>query len=77
MIQAFSPINDKLKLFDFLLDMEFKVYPEANFLYLFGVTEVDCYGVIDLQTHKTVLFVPKLPIDLKLWMIVFDLESFR
>lgn len=57
--------------------MEFKVYPEANFLYLFGVTEVDCYGAIDLSTQKTVLFVPRLPIDLKLWMIVYDTAAFK
>lgn len=57
--------------------MEFKVYPEANFLYLFGVTEVDCYGVLDIQTQKSSLFVPRLPVDLKLWMIVYGLEDFK
>ena len=57
--------------------MEFKVYPEANFLYLFGVTEVDCYGVLDIHTCKSSLFIPKLPIDLKLWMIVFGIAEFK
>lgn len=59
------------------IDTEFKVYPEANFLYLFGVTETDCYGVIDLKSQKSVLFVPKLPLDLKLWMIIFDVALFK
>ncbi len=57
--------------------MEFKIYPEANFLYLFGVTETDCYGVIDKYLQKSLLFVPKVPLDLKIWMIVFDLPAFK
>lgn len=61
----------------FIIDCEFKVHPEANFLYLFGVQETDCYGLIDLENGKSTLFIPKLSEDYKLWMIILDVDKFK
>ena len=36
--------------------------------YLFGVNEEDCYGALDLHSHKSFLFVPKLPDSYATWM---------
>jgi len=41
---------------------------ESFFQYLFGVKEPGCYGAIDLQNRKSILFVPRLPQDWAYWM---------
>ncbi|XP_057291704.1 xaa-Pro dipeptidase-like [Hydractinia symbiolongicarpus] len=41
---------------------------ESYFHWLFGVKEPDCYGAIDINTGKSILFVPKLPESYLVWM---------
>jgi Xaa-Pro dipeptidase len=41
-------------------DHELLFRQESYFHYLFGVKEPDFYGLIDLTTHKSHLFIPKL-----------------
>uniref|UniRef100_A0A6I8NAU7 Xaa-Pro dipeptidase n=1 Tax=Ornithorhynchus anatinus TaxID=9258 RepID=A0A6I8NAU7_ORNAN len=41
---------------------------ESFFHWSFGVTEPGCYGVIAIDTGKSVLFVPKLPESHATWM---------
>jgi hypothetical protein len=36
---------------------------------------MDCYGVIDFEQEKTILFVPKLDNFYKIWMTVSSLEE--
>ena len=49
-------------------DCAYPEYQEAYFYYLFGATEMDCYGVIDFAAEKAILFVPKLDNFYKIWM---------
>jgi len=41
---------------------------ESNFQYLFGVSEPDCYGAIDVASGKTILFVPRLDPEYAVWL---------
>lgn len=41
---------------------------ESFFHWAFGVEEPGCYGVIDVDTSKAVLFMPRLPDSYKVWM---------
>lgn len=50
---------------------------EANFWYLFGVEDPDCYGMIDIDSGKSVLFVPEIPKEYSMWMTVHDKEFFK
>ena len=45
------------------------VLPQESFFHwAFGVTEPDCYGVIDVDTGTATLFVPRLPPSHATWM---------
>jgi Xaa-Pro dipeptidase len=50
---------------------------EANFWYLFGVEDPDCYGIVELETGKAILFVPEIPKEYSMWMTVHDKDYFK
>lgn len=56
-------------------DICYPEYQEAFFYYLFGVDEMDCYGVIDFVNEKAILFIPRLDNLYKIWMTVMDQEA--
>lgn len=53
-------------------DVCYPEYQEAFFYYLFGAEEMDCYGAIDFENEKAVLFIPRLDNLYKIWMTVMD-----
>mmetsp|Transcript_27616 Transcript_27616/g.34278 ORF Transcript_27616/g.34278 Transcript_27616/m.34278 type:complete len:136 (-) Transcript_27616:1044-1451(-) len=57
-------------------DVSYPSYQEAFFYYLFGVTEMDCYGLLDFKEEKAILFVPKLDNLYKIWMTVMTKEQY-
>uniref|UniRef100_A0A7S3CMP7 Aminopeptidase P N-terminal domain-containing protein n=1 Tax=Strombidium rassoulzadegani TaxID=1082188 RepID=A0A7S3CMP7_9SPIT len=58
-------------------DVSYPEYQEAFFYYLFGVSEMDCYGVIDLEREKTILFMPKLDNYYKIWMTLLTTDEYK
>ena len=41
---------------------------ESYFAHLFGVTEPDCWGIIELPSGRTTLLVPRLGPEYRVWM---------
>jgi Xaa-Pro dipeptidase len=58
-------------------DVAYPEYQEAFFYYLFGVTEMDSYAAIDFTNEKTILFLPKLDNEYKIWMTVLNLDQYK
>lgn len=58
-------------------DVCYPEYQEAFFYYLFGVSEMDCYGAIDFKNEKTILFVPNPNVFYKIWMTVLTKQDFE
>uniref|UniRef100_A0A8C1UUI4 Xaa-Pro dipeptidase n=1 Tax=Cyprinus carpio TaxID=7962 RepID=A0A8C1UUI4_CYPCA len=51
---------------------------ESFFHWTFGVTEADCFGAIDVNSKKSILFVPKLPESYATWMgEIYPREHFK
>ena len=57
-------------------DVSYPEYQEAFFYYLSGVFEMDCYLLMDFNTEKTILFVPKMDNLYKIWMNTMTKEDF-
>jgi len=49
---------------------------ESYFHWCFGVSEADCYGAIDIDSGKAVLFPPRLPQEYSVWMGKINGPSF-
>ena len=59
-------------------DTNYQFYQEGNFYYLFGIgTQPDCYGVLDLDSGKPILFVPQQSNLYKIWMTVLSKEDYQ
>jgi len=58
-------------------DVAYPEYQEAFFYYLFGVTEMDSFAVIDFTNEKTILFLPKLDNYYKIWMTVLTVDEYK
>ena len=44
---------------------------------MFGAIEMDCYGAIDFETEKCVLFVPNYDKFYQVWMTILTLDQFN
>lgn len=56
--------------------MKLHLPKESYFHWAFGAKEPDCYGAIELDTGKSILFVPELPQEYVVWMGKY-VSSFR
>ena len=58
-------------------DVDYPFYQESFFFYLFGVNEKDCYGLIDLETRKTVLFLPNYDVHNKIQAHLWSIKQWK
>lgn len=58
-------------------DVNYPEYQEAFFYYLFGVFEMDCFGIIDFVNEKATVFVPRLDNNYKIWMTLLTIEDYK
>ncbi|XP_039255491.2 xaa-Pro dipeptidase-like [Styela clava] len=59
-------------------DVDLIFRQESYFQWCFGVTEPGCYGVIDIDSGKATLFMPKLPDSYKVWLgEIYSLGHFK
>ena len=73
-VSLFKGIETLHKNYD---DNDYLPEQQSTFWYFFGVKEADCQALIHHATGKTVLFIPEIPEDYKLWMIVKSAEEFK
>ncbi|EGR27625.1 metallopeptidase family m24, putative [Ichthyophthirius multifiliis] len=64
-----KPIQDQ--------DIEETPQQEANFHYLFGAQETDCYGIVDFDTSQAIMFCPNIPEAYEIWMVVNRQSYFK
>uniref|UniRef100_U5EJJ7 Xaa-Pro dipeptidase n=1 Tax=Corethrella appendiculata TaxID=1370023 RepID=U5EJJ7_9DIPT len=68
--------GESMNLYD--TDVEYVFRQESYFTYLFGVTEPGCFGLVDISTGNSLLFVPRLPADYAVWMgPLLTLDDFK
>lgn len=59
-------------------DISYLFRQESYFQYLFGAKEPDCFGVLNVDSGESILFVPRLPEEYATWMgRLFTLEEFK
>lgn len=58
-------------------DNDHLVEQEGTFWYLFGVQTPHCYALIDNKSGRSILFVPRLGEDYKLWMTIKDNANYQ
>ncbi|XP_011270715.1 hypothetical protein CAOG_09027, partial [Capsaspora owczarzaki ATCC 30864] len=59
-------------------DREMLFRQESFFMYLFGVTDPDCYAALDIRSGESTLFVPELDPSYAIWEgVIHPQEYFR
>ena len=54
------------------------IIQESYFHWTFGVREPDCYGALEVDTGKVMLFFPRLPPEYVVWMgTIHSLDHFK
>jgi Xaa-Pro dipeptidase len=66
---SLTPKNDS--------DVDYPFEQESSFFYLFGVQEHDCEGVIEVDSGRSILFVPQPTEAYLIWMKMLDKEQFK
>lgn len=75
---AFVVLQGGEQLQRYCTDSDVLFRQESYFHWLFGVTEADCFGVVEVDTARAVLFFPKLPEDYATWLgQIYPLEHFQ
>ncbi|KAJ8407817.1 hypothetical protein AAFF_G00268610 [Aldrovandia affinis] len=51
---------------------------ESFFNWAFGMRETDCYGAVDVDTGRSILFIPKPPENYATWMgVIHPQQHFK
>jgi Xaa-Pro aminopeptidase len=58
-------------------DVNYPEFQDSFFYYLFGASEMGCYGLVDLKNSQSTLFVPKVDPENKIWMEVPTLDDYK
>jgi len=59
-------------------DTEIVFRQESYFQWMFGVKEPDCFGALDVDSGKSMLFIPRLPEEYVVWMgKIYPREHFK
>lgn len=58
-------------------DTEFRVVPENTFMHFFGIAEPNTYGVLNLETGKSTVFVKVADPETSFWMKTKTIEEFK
>ncbi|KAI4468929.1 xaa-pro aminopeptidase 3 [Holotrichia oblita] len=49
-------------------DVNYVFRQESYFMWAFGALEPGCYGTIEVETGKSILYIPRLPAEYAVWM---------